>query len=132
MSKTPATSDPEIGDKMPDGSIYVGISSISNVPVYAMPADATLAMTFNEAMQYADKLNAHGHEDWRLPSRGELNVLFNHRAAIGGFNPGVYWSVDQSYDDRVYTQRFSDGYVDYDGHRDARMSVRCVRSVWKL
>ena len=32
------------------------------------------------------KTHAYGHEDWRLPTSGELDILFNKRAAIGGFN----------------------------------------------
>ena len=59
-------------------------------------------MTFNEAADYAAKLDAHGLHDWRVPTKGELNVLFNNRAAIGGFNVsgsppgGWYWSSSRS------------------------------------
>jgi hypothetical protein len=35
--------------------------------------------------KHAATLNAHGHKDWRLPTKVELDVLFNNRAAIGGF-----------------------------------------------
>src|SRR5215469_1416613 len=45
---------------------------------------------------HAAMLTVHGHRDWRVPTKNELNVLFNNRAAIGGFNvsgstPGWYW-----------------------------------------
>ena len=74
---------------MPDGTVLAGISPDTNKPMYATPADASLTMTFNEAQEYAAKLDAHGHKDWRVPTKAELNVLFNNRAAIGGFN--VSW-----------------------------------------
>jgi hypothetical protein len=76
----------EIGDKMPDGTVYAGLSPETGKPMYVTPADASLTMKWKEAMDYAKRLDTHGHQDWRLPTKGELNVLFNNRAAIGGFN----------------------------------------------
>jgi hypothetical protein len=38
------------------------------------------------AEHYCDALAAHGHDDSHLLERGELNVLFENRAAIGGFD----------------------------------------------
>jgi len=88
---------------MPDGTVLVGISPDTNKPMYATPADASLTMTFNEAQEYAAKLDAHGHKDWRVPTKAELNVLFNDRAAVGGFDisgsipAGWYWSASPFY-----------------------------------
>jgi hypothetical protein len=70
-------------------------------------------------------LNPHGHEDWRLPTKVELDVLFNNRAAIGGFEPGGaypkawywwsspapenwYWSSTENRSAASF-QRFGDG-----------------------
>ena len=124
--------EPKLGDKMPDGTVLAGISPDTNRPMYATPADASLTMQFNEAQEYAAKLNAHGQQDWRLPTKAELNVLFNNRAAIGGFNvcgshpAGWYWSASPSYEWGAWAQRFSDG---YQGNftKDVHSSVRCVR-----
>jgi hypothetical protein len=44
---------------------------------------------FNEAHKYAQDANAKkfpDYDDWGVPTKGELSVLFNNRAAIGGFN----------------------------------------------
>jgi hypothetical protein len=130
---------PEVGDKMSDGSIFAGISTGKQMfaaPQDAKKADGTnLTMTFNEAADYAKKLNAEnylGHNDWRVPTKAELNVLFNNRAAIGkldisGSSPsGWYWSGTPSYDNKAYGQRFSDGYQDRNS-RNNGSSVRCVR-----
>jgi Protein of unknown function (DUF1566) len=97
-----------------------------------MPADAPLSMTFNDAVLYAAKLDAHGHDDWRLPTNAELNVLFNNRAAIGGFNingsypAGWYWSGTQDFKWYAWDQRFSDG-RQVPNHEFSHSSVRCVR-----
>jgi hypothetical protein len=101
--------------------------------MYATPADASLTMTFNEAQEYAAKLDAHGHKDWRVPTKAELNVLFNNRAAIGGFDKtGLYpaaWyrSSSQSHEWLAWEQRFSDGAQDY-GTKGGHLSVRPVRA----
>src|SRR5262245_37894620 len=90
-----------LGDRMEDGTIYAGISPDTARPMFAAPCDAPLTYTFNEAAKYAMKLNAAnylGHNDWRVPTKSELNSLFNNRAAIGGFDEtglshkGFYWS----------------------------------------
>ena len=135
--QTPKAAEPKVGDKMPDGTIYAGISPETNKPMYATPADAPLTMTFNEATEYAAKLDAHGHRDWRVPTKAELNVLFNNRAAIGEFNltgsvpAGWYWTSSQGNGWEVQfvrDQRFSDGYQGIDGP-DGHSSLRCVRWV---
>jgi hypothetical protein len=105
-----------IGATMPDGTIYAGVSPDTGKPIYATPKDAPLTCTFGLAAEYASKLDAHGRQDWRLPTRAELNVFFQNRAAIGGFDTtgsspaGWYWS--SSRDSRAFSwaQRLSDGY----------------------
>ena len=132
--KAPANTNqaPAPGDKMPDGTVFAGISPDTNKPMYATPADAPLTMKFNQAKEYAAKLNAHGKQDWRMPTKAELNVLFNNRAAIGGFNvtgslpAGWYWSASPDYDWDAWGQRFSDGCQYYDG-KGGHSAVRCVR-----
>ena len=117
---------------MPDGTVFAGISPDTKKKMYATPADASLTMTFNEATEYAAKLDAHGHQDWRLPTKAEMNVLFNNRAAIGGFNvsgsypAGWYWSASPGYIWGAWGQRFSDGYQYYT-FKDNHSAVRCVR-----
>src|ERR1035438_1397603 len=117
--KAAANAEPKMDDKMPDGTVYVGISPDTGRAIYTTPADASLTMTFNEAKEYAAKLDAHGHQDWRVPTKGELNVLFQNRAAIGGFDesgsyPGWYGSSSQNYFYYyAWVQRFSHGFQDY-------------------
>jgi hypothetical protein len=71
--------------------------------------------------------------DWRVPTKDELNVLFNNRAEIGRFNvtgapSGWYWSSTRCFiflwD--AWDQRFNDGYQTYD-NKDVPSSLRCVR-----
>jgi hypothetical protein len=129
----PPPPEPKVGDKMPDGTVLAGISPDTNKPMYATPADASLTMTFNEAQEYASKLAAHGHKDWRVPTKAELNVLFNNRVAIGGLeisgsNPaGWYWSASPGNRWDAWCQRFSDGAQHDNCHKDTHLSVRPLR-----
>jgi hypothetical protein len=50
---TVISTEPKIGDKMPDGTIYAGTSPDTGDPMYTAPADAPLRMTFDEAAEYA-------------------------------------------------------------------------------
>jgi hypothetical protein len=122
---------PEIGDKVYDGTVFAGTSPDTGKAMYATPADAKLTYTFNRAKDYAATLDANGHQDWRVPTKNELNVLFQNRAAIGGFNEtgsypaGWYWS-SSPLDNGGWAQRFSDGsQANY--LRNDSSALRCVR-----
>jgi hypothetical protein len=74
------------GGKMPDGTLYAGISPDTNKKLYTTPEDAPGVYTWNAAIEYCKALSTSGHRDWRMPTIGELAVQFNNRADIGGFN----------------------------------------------
>ena len=112
--------------------IFVGVSPDTGRPMYTTPKDAPLSCTFEEAAKYATILDAHGYKDWRVPTKGELDVLFHNRAAIGNFNSSGsypacwYWSSSQNNGYHAWSQRFSDGDQHYGGKGSAS-SLRCVR-----
>ena len=124
--------EPQIGDKMPDGTVLAGVSPHTNKPMYVAPTDVSLTMTFDAATEYAIELDAHGHRDWRLPTKAELNVLFNNQAALGGFDVsgsapgGRYWSSSQDNCWGAWGQRFRDG-TQYYFTKEVQCSIRPVR-----
>ncbi len=89
-------------------------------------------MKWTEAREYAAKLDAHSHKDWRLPTKGELAVLFNNCAAIGRFDisgyypDGRYWSDAPLIEWNAWVQDFCYGYQKHT-NKDNRSSVRCLR-----
>jgi hypothetical protein len=100
--------------------------------MFTTAADAPATCGFPEAQEYAAKLDANGHLDWRVPTRDELNEMYQNRAAIGGFEEsgsdpgGWYWSSSQSSCRNAWAQRFSDGYQDT-SRKHYYTSVRYVR-----
>jgi hypothetical protein len=126
----------EVGDRMEDGTIFAGISPNTGKQMFALAADASLTMTFNKAKEYAaEAADAKGNKSFRVPTKEELNVLFQNRekgALKGTFNltgsspAGYYWSSTPYDGNSAWDQRFSSGdqnnfYRIYDS------SVRCVR-----
>jgi hypothetical protein len=101
--------------------------------MYTTRADEPGLYSFNEASITCAAVNIGGHADWRVPTKNELNVLFNNRAAIGGFDEsgsphfGWYWS-STIYDGEYggWGQRFNDGKQSWYG-RPLHSAVRCVR-----
>jgi hypothetical protein len=65
---TQPPNQPDIGDKMPDGTVYAGTSDTGK-PMYTTPEDVGVANLL-DAERLIKKLNAsnaYGHKDWRLP-----------------------------------------------------------------
>lgn len=98
-----------------DKEIYVGLSPDTGRPLYLFQPAIPLMLTFNEAKSYAPELQVGGHHGWRLPTPRELDMIFNQRAAIGGFDPswtgreGLYWTSHEVQGTDAMVQRFSDG-----------------------
>lgn len=75
------------GERMEDGTIFAGISPDTNKNMFVTPEDAPDQLKkWKEAMEYAASLDAHGHKDWKLPTKEELRVIFKNSADIGNFN----------------------------------------------
>jgi len=85
MTQTPT--DPKIGDKLPDGTIYAGVSSKTGDQLFVIDPDkvggdprAGTLMTFNDTQEALRNLAEHGHH-FRLPTKEEiLTGQFNKRA----------------------------------------------------
>ena len=131
----PSPGPVKIGMRMDDGTVYAGKSPDTGKPMYTTPRDAPLFYTFNTAVKYAAGLDAHGHNDWRIPSKDELNVLCQQYWIIGKFDTrrsngmeGWYWSsAPGAFADYGCAQRFSTGYQEAAYSKDCFAHVRCVR-----
>jgi hypothetical protein len=82
------------------------------------------------AAQRCVALNTGGYRDWFLPSKDELNLMYQNlkRKGLGGFSDGYYWSSSQyNYVSSSWGQDFSDG-SQYFSNKSNPRSVRCVRA----
>ncbi|MDR1148236.1 MAG: hypothetical protein LBK66_06345 [Spirochaetaceae bacterium] len=84
-----------------------------------------------KAAQYCDALVAEGFDDWFLPSKDELNLMYTNLKAkgLGEFGSGKYRSSSEySNNANAWYQRFSDGRQENGSKGDDLMSVRAVRA----
>lgn len=128
-----------VGDEMPDGTIFVGLDFEGN-GLYsvssAVPGRHTIDATFNMLRN----LDSHGHEDWRLPhgderkrlseSRhaGKLSGLFHERNSRRDRFDALYWVTYGAVDKKkVGTKSFySDDFVA--SHSARKQRIAPVRS----
>jgi hypothetical protein len=84
-------------------------------------------------MATADAATYSGYDDWFLPSRDDLNLLYTNLKAksLGSFGSGWYWSSSEVDGDSAWVQRFSDGAQSYGGdynyNKSSAYSVRAIR-----
>jgi hypothetical protein len=83
-------------------------------------------MTWNEAMEKF-KNNPEG---WRLPTRMELLLMYEHREELGSFGKTWYWSSTTDGNYYAYNQNFHDGDQGW-SLRDDDDRVRCARDINK-
>jgi hypothetical protein len=90
----------------------------------------------NYAAKICDNLVLKGYDDWYLPSKDELNKLYQNRVEIGGFDyTGSYWSSSEysgsayyySSSNSAYFQYFNNGNQSY-FYKDNICRVRAIRS----
>jgi hypothetical protein len=126
----------DIGSTMPDGTIYIGVSPSTHLPVYAAPADAPRGMGFRSAEKYAKELHVGDKKDFHLPDKDALELLFRNkeRGALkgtlnvtGSDTIGWYLSSTPGHNTFAYGVRLSDGAQGFAFGDHHHSSVRCVR-----
>lgn len=94
--------------------------------------------TPNIAATLCDELEQNGFDDWFLPSKDELDALYQHleivnEAALeqegGGllYNGEFYWSSSHEISNKVWVQYFRDGYQKSE-LKDDKNAVRAIRA----
>ena len=80
----------------------------------------------NYAAKLCDDLVLNGYSDWFLPSKDELNLLYQQRSVVGGFSSYNYWSSTEGINDGESFQSFSNGWQ-YGTNKYGALYVRAVR-----
>jgi hypothetical protein len=105
---------------------------------YIMQQAMQLGGGFGWAAQACDELVVNGFDDWFLPSRDELNIMWGalHRRGTGGFKSEWYWSSTPSNDNgtRSWIINFADGrqfnhhhQSEYSDNWNQQYRVRAIR-----
>jgi hypothetical protein len=100
----------------------VGSGLVNTETIYVSCPDAGIAAR----ICYDAEIN--GYTDWYLPSKDELDLVYQNQAAIGGFNNGLYWSSSQATPTTAYYKNFSNGTSSSNFKEGYFYRVRAIRS----
>lgn len=81
--------------------------------------------SWDEAMKAANDIG----DSWRLPTKDELNLMYEnlHKKGFGGFGSYYYWSSTEYVSNLVWNQNFSNGNQYFNGKSNTT-HVRAVRA----
>ena len=85
---------------------------------------------WTSAKMVCDELELNGFNDWRLPTKEELDTLYTlmKLQGKGGFEDGSYWSSSEYNSYYAWRKNFNTGKVDRRGNKAKEQLVRAVRS----
>jgi len=114
-----------------EGGIIVAIDEESKEGLIAASEDQLggEGVTWQEAKDVVDFLEIDGYDDWRLPTKKELMLLYKNLKAkdYGDFQDESYWSTSKSGYNNAWGVSFSSG-RSYDFDKLSKHSVRAVRT----
>ncbi|MDI6736460.1 MAG: DUF1566 domain-containing protein, partial [bacterium] len=92
---------------------YNGVYGTTNAVrdgVYAGKHNTERIIATQSTGSYAAQICANcqegGYGDWYLPSKHELNLLYQQRGVVGNFSSGYYWSSTEFNDYYAWIQNF--------------------------
>jgi hypothetical protein len=68
-----------------------------------------------------------GYSDWFLPSKDELNLLYQQKTSVGGLSSDYYWSSSEYYSSSAWLQHFLTG-IQGNGGKTNGNHIRAIRS----
>lgn len=117
----------QIGDTCDDDSKFLGSHpNFGWQGFYVTDANQSTSSNWSNSITLCNNLNRHGHTDWYLPSKSELNHLYENQNVVGGFTAGYYWSSTESDSGYAWLHYFYYGYQITD-KKSTNIGVRCVR-----
>ncbi len=126
-----ATADqtPAIGIRWDNGTT-VAINVVRD-GIHAGQYNTERIIAFQGAGNYAAQLCANytggGYGDWYLPSKFELNLLYQQKNVVGGFVDNDYWSSTEYNSVNAYYQYITNG-VQGNFYKYGYVSVRAIRA----
>ncbi|MCX5793465.1 MAG: DUF1566 domain-containing protein [Elusimicrobia bacterium] len=129
-----AAEDQNTGIKWANNSTATGATLDG---VYAGKANTVIISAMQHTGSYAAQVcadystttaNSEYYDDWYLPSKAELNLLYAQKVLVGGFTDNWYWSSTEfATPTSAWTENFINGIQNANG-KPTTNYVRCVRA----
>lgn len=81
----------------------------------------------NFAAKVCANYQSEGYGDWYLPSKAELNKMYQLKDLIGGFGAAMYWSSTEFNVGFVWCQNFNGYGGQFTDNKASKWAVRCIR-----
>lgn len=121
----------KIGDNAEGGIVFFVDESGEHGFVAAKrdQSSGTNGINWYDAKKICSELELNGFTDWFLPSRDQLKLMYDnlHKADLGDFVSGYYWSSWEYDKSRAVYQGFNYG-DQYDYSKGGYAHVRAVRA----
>ena len=101
---------------------------VSSIGLMVQKCDISSGSTWSEAITLCENSTLGGYTDWYLPSRGELDALYENKTSIGGFSDNYYWSSTVYFSGNAWDQLFGNGNQN-NNNKSYSERVRCVRRI---
>ncbi|MCF7987825.1 MAG: DUF1566 domain-containing protein [Methylovulum sp.] len=98
-----------LGDTGPKGGKVYYVDGSGEHGLEAKAADESTALTWTAAIAAANAYNTGGVTGWHLPTKTELELLYEQKTVVGGFADTFYWSATESASGLAWTQDFNSG-----------------------
>jgi hypothetical protein len=122
------------------GSVGTAIGSgyKNSINIAAQVGNTDWSSAAVAAREYTSTVDATTYDDWYLPSKDELNALYevyDVNESVAGLAPVMYWSSSQATASQVWSQAFDDIGEIIDGQQLQRdksdnLAVRPIRAGW--
>ncbi len=112
-----------LGDDGPDGGIVYYVDGSGEHGLEAQVADEPTTLDWASAVTAAA---AYG-TGWHLPTKTELELLYEQKAVVGGFADPIYWSSTEHLSVTAWYQTFVNGSQSY-YVKSGSYRVRSVRA----
>jgi hypothetical protein len=110
-----------IGTSIPGTSTAIGTGQANTTAII------TGCSTTGTAAQICNDLVLNGYNDWFLPSKDELNQMYQQKNLIGGFVNFLYWSSSEYSANYAWNQFLYNG-LQYDYCKSSTYYVRAIRT----
>ena len=125
-----STADQSITDPWWNGSfVTTGATSTSDGSANTTAIISAQGNSGSYAARNCRTYNGGGFNDWFLPSKDQLNMLYLKKDIVGAFTTNIYWSSTEYDTGEAWVQDFETGQQHLDNISDgANVHVRAIRS----
>ncbi|MEI6275290.1 MAG: polysaccharide lyase family 8 super-sandwich domain-containing protein [Prolixibacteraceae bacterium] len=103
----------------------IGAGEMNTMLIIAQMTDDDI--TGNFAAKTCSLFEQDGYGDWYLPSKSELNKMYQNKDLIGGFGNDMYWSSTELNVGFAWCQNFTGYGGQFNQNKSSACAVRCIR-----